>query len=175
MSVWLGGGGSSNGITREVQVDNALPVTHVTKTGGFQTTLNPFDINMYLEYGPISIYNDDRFIQESERTTGQGWLFSLKIDGATIALREGEIVILYAQIENPLEPGKYEQFSCRADYEQRDTVYVPQINNYEYKEDLLTFGTVVRDAANVNAQTIDHPFYLGNGPWLPLNALEWYT
>ena len=130
---------------------------------------------MYLEYGPISIYNDDRFIPEDQRETTQGWFFQPKIDGSTIALQEGEIVIMYVQIEDPTGPNKYEQWSCRADYQQRNTVYVGQIHNYAYGVDLLTFDTVVRDAANVVARTTGNIDYYSNGPWLPMNALEWYT
>ena len=47
-------------IVLQDQGTTATPVTHVTQEGGYQTTLNPYDINMSLSYGPIAIYNDDR-------------------------------------------------------------------------------------------------------------------
>jgi hypothetical protein len=53
---------------------------------------------MSLDYGPISIYNDDRTIPKKERKTFKGWYFSPKIDGATISLYEGELVVMYVQI-----------------------------------------------------------------------------
>ena len=106
----------NNGVSQITQVDNALSVNNVAKNGGFLTTLNPYDINMYLDYGPISIYNDDRTIQEDQRTTSQGWFFQPKIDGATISLYEGEHVVMYVQIENPLQPNNYESWSCNTVY-----------------------------------------------------------
>ena len=40
-----------------------------------ETTLNPYSLSMKLDYGPISIYNDDRTIAESARFTYTGWYF----------------------------------------------------------------------------------------------------
>ena len=64
----------------------------------FETTLNPYDINMYLDYGPIAIYNDDRTLPVSERETFRGWYFQPRIDGATISLFENEEIVMYVQI-----------------------------------------------------------------------------
>ena len=79
---------------------------------------------MYLDYGPIDIFNDDRTIDKKERETFRGWYFQPKIDGATISLYEGEIIVMYVQVENPIVVGEYESWSCSTKYEMKDTVYV---------------------------------------------------
>ena len=58
----------------------------------------PYNINMYMDYGPIDIFNDDRTIDKDERETFRGWYFRPKIDGATISLFEGEIIVMYVQV-----------------------------------------------------------------------------
>ncbi len=53
---------------------------------------------MYLDYGPMAIYNDDRTIAASERETFDGWYFRPRIDGGTISLYEGDVIVMYVQI-----------------------------------------------------------------------------
>ena len=130
---------------------------------------------MYMDYGPISIKDDDRTLLQEERETFRGWYFRPKIDGATISLFKDEIIVMYVQIENPVTPGEYESWSCSTTYEMKDTVYVGQIYNYNYGETKLDNDAVERDTANVADQTNEHPEYTRNGPWMAANALEWYT
>ena len=73
-----------------------VPITYVP--GDFTTTLDPYNLNMQLDYGPISIYNDDRTISKKERKTFKGWYFTPKIEGATISLYEGELIVMYIQV-----------------------------------------------------------------------------
>ena len=40
-----------------------------------RTTIDPYGLNMYLEYGQIIIYNDDRTIKEKDRESHDGWFF----------------------------------------------------------------------------------------------------
>ena len=157
------------------QGSNALPIKYEPGYGDFKTTLDPYNINMYLEYGPISIYNDDRSLSEKERKTFAGWYFSPMIDGATISLFKGEYVVMYVQIQNPYDEGNYESWSCDTVYRQRDTEYVGHIYNYEYGSTLLDNDAVERDSATVADQTIDHPEYMRNGPWIAADSLSWYT
>ena len=84
------------------QGTEAFPVAYAPQSYGLKTTLDPYNINMYLDYGPISVYNDDRTLEASERETFQGWYFRPKIDGATISLFKDEIIVMYVQIENPI-------------------------------------------------------------------------
>jgi len=37
-----------------------MPVYFKQGSEEFTTTLDPYNLNMYLDYGPIKIYNDDR-------------------------------------------------------------------------------------------------------------------
>ena len=60
-----------------------------------QTTIDPYAINMYLEYGQIEIFNDDRTVKASKREVYDGWWFQPKIDGATISLYEGDVIVMY--------------------------------------------------------------------------------
>ena len=152
-----------------------MPILFQDPAIDWTTTLNPYDINMYLDYGPIAIFNDDRTIRENERETYDGWYFTPKIDGATIALFEGEIVVMYVQIENPYEPNEYESWSCAAPYQAKDTLYVGDIYNYNYGETQLRNDAVARDLATVADQTVDHPDYVRNGPWMAANNLKWYS
>ena len=68
-------GGSESGLTNPIQGPgtfqgtDAFPVYHYPGTAELRTTFNPYDINMHLNYGPISIYNDDRTIPAEERET----------------------------------------------------------------------------------------------------------
>ena len=82
---------------------------------------------------------------------------------------------MYVQIQNVFEPNNFESWSCSTVYEQKDTVYVGQIFNYNYGDTLLNNDAVERETANVADQTRDHPEYTRNGPWMAANALEWYT
>ena len=57
----------------------------------------------------------------------------------------------------------------------KDTVYVGHVYNYNYGTTRLNNDAVERDSATVRDQTLGHPEYMRNGPWMPANALEWYT
>ena len=57
----------------------------------------------------------------------------------------------------------------------KDTVYVGQVNNYDYGSTSLSNEAAERDSATPADQTLDHPEYMRNGPWMPANALKWYT
>ena len=104
---------------------------------------------MYLDYGPMSVFNDDRTLEVEERETYRGWYFRPKIDGATISLFKDEIVVMYVQIENPVVAGEYETWSCDTTYEMKDTVYVGQVYNYNYGDMKLNNDAVERDTATV--------------------------
>ncbi len=75
-----------------------MPVYFNPGYGEYKTTLYPYDLNMYLDYGPMAIYNDDRTIAASERETFDGWYFRPRIDGGTISLYEGDVIVMYVQI-----------------------------------------------------------------------------
>ena len=143
--------------------------------GDLSTTLDPYNINMYLDYGPIAVYNDDRTLEPDERETFNGWYFHPKIDGATISLFKDEIIVMYVQIQNPKIEGEFETWSCSTTYEMKDTVYVGEVHNYNYGSTRLNNDAVERDSATVSDQTKNHPEYTRNGPWMAANALEWYT
>ena len=68
------------------QTVNNFPVRFREGLSEFQTTLEPFNIHMYLDYGPINILNDDRTLTETERETHKGWYFRPHIDGATLSM-----------------------------------------------------------------------------------------
>ena len=157
------------------QGTEAFPVAYAPKGYNLRTTLDPYNINMYLEYGPISVYNDDRTLDVDERETFQGWYFRPKIDGATISLFNDEIIVMYVQIENPIAPGEFESWSCSTSYEMKDTVYVGQVYNYNYGTERLNNDAMERDSYTVDEQTRRHPEYTRNGPWFAADALEWYT
>ena len=114
------------------QGTDEFPVMFRPGNEGYKTTLDPYNINMVLNYGPISIYNDDRTLPEEERENFLGWYFQPKIEGATISLFEGEVVVMYVQIQNPdpLYPNEFESWSCSADYQMTNTEYVGQVFNY---------------------------------------------
>ena len=76
---------------------NYVPYTAAEKKK-YQTTLDPFVINMQLEYGRIDVHDDDRTIPESKRQTYPGWYFRPKIDAHTISLFKGDVIIMYVQI-----------------------------------------------------------------------------
>ena len=103
---------------------SSLPVDYVVYAKTPVTTLDPYTLNMYLDYGPVEIYNDDRTIDEADRGTYSGWYFSPKVDGSTISLFEGELIVMYVQIQNPTTPNEFESWSCSARYEMANTVYV---------------------------------------------------
>ena len=63
-----------------------------------ETTLNPYSLNMKLDYGPISIYNDDRTIAESARFTYTGWYFKPILEGYTTSLQKDDQIVMYVQI-----------------------------------------------------------------------------
>ena len=102
---------------------------------------------MHLDYGPIAIYNDDRTLPESERETFRGWYFQPWIDGSTIALFEDEQVVMYVQIDNPLQPTEHESWTCSATFHQDDTTYIGYIYNYAYGSLDLTNAAAERDEA----------------------------
>lgn len=156
------------------QGTKALPVTfHVDEE---RTTLNPYDINMQFEFGPVKVLNDDRGIElEEERQTFDGWFFKPSIDGATISLYEGDIVVMYVQIADPSDPTQFESWSCSADYQMKDTVYVGQVYNYKYGDVSLSNDAVERESATPAKQTLDHIDYVSSGPWMSANSLAWYT
>ena len=175
---WQGLFNTNDGVSAGIfvgQGDSALPIMYFQPTEDEMTTLNPYDINMYLDYGPIEIFNDDRTIREDERETFNGWYFTPKIDGATISLFENEIVVMYVQIENPYEPNEYESWSCASPFQAKNTLYVGEIYNYLYGTTLLSNDAVSRDSATVADQTYDHPEYVRNGPWMAANNLSWYS
>lgn len=90
---------------------------------------------------------------------------------------EGEVVVMYVQIQNP-DPefaNEYESWACSADYQMINTEYVGQVFNYQYGTTLLDNDATERSTYNVKDQTFDHPEYSRNGPWLAGNALQWYT
>ena len=157
-----------------IQGTSYAPVYYRQNTEVFTTTLDPYNLNMYLDYGHMNIFNDDRSIPENERGTFTGWYFRPRIDGATISLYEGDVIVMYVQIENPKTPGEFESWSCSTTYQMRSTVYVGQVNNYEYGQTLLTNDAVERDSYTPAEQTLEHPMYMRNGPWMAANALEWY-
>ena len=157
------------------QGDDALPVMFRPGEYDYQTTLDPYNINMHLNYGPMSIYNDDRTIPEESRQTFTGWYFQPKIEGATISLFEGESIVMYVQIHDPENEGNYESWSCNTDYQMINTEYVGQIYNYNYGNMKLDNDAVERDVQNVRDQTVDHENHTRNGPWMAVNALKWYT
>ena len=76
-------------------------MNYIPEGGNFRTTLDPYNLNMYLDYGPISVFNDDRTIDPNQRETFNGWYFQPRIDGATISLFEGDYIVMYVQIQNP--------------------------------------------------------------------------
>lgn len=131
------------------QGSDEFPVIYAPKNDNLRTTLDPYNINMYLDYGPMSVYNDDRTLEVEERETYRGWYFRPKIDGATISLFKDEIVVMYVQIENPVVPGEYETWSCDTTYEMKDTVFVGQVYNYNYGDMKLNNDAVERDTATV--------------------------
>ena len=158
-----------------IQGSEAFPVNYMPGAEPFQTTLDPYGINMKLDYGPISIYNDDRTITEDLRETSTGWYFMPVIDGATISLYEGEIVVMYVQIQSPFDDNEYESWSCSTTYKQKDSVYVGEVYNYNYGTTKLDNDAVERDSATPAEQTYEHPEYSRAGPWMAANALKWYT
>jgi len=131
------------------QGSEEFPVIYAPKNDSLRTTLDPYNINMYLDYGPMSVFNDDRTLEVEERETYRGWYFRPKIDGATISLFKDEIVVMYVQIENPVVAGEYETWSCDTTYEMKDTVYVGQVYNYNYGDMKLNNDAVERDTATV--------------------------
>lgn len=157
------------------QGSSNLPVYFTPGYGDFQTTIDPYNLNMYLDYGPIDIYNDDRTIAENERETFSGWYLRPRIDGGTISLYEGDVIVMYVQIVNPAAKKEYESWSCSTKYQMKDTVYVGNVFNYSYGKTQLSNEAVERDVATPSDQTINHPEYMRNGPWMPANALRWYT
>lgn len=49
------------------QGTDEFPVFYAPQDNNLRTTLDPYNINMYLDYGPMSVYDDDRTIEPEER------------------------------------------------------------------------------------------------------------
>ena len=163
------------------QGSSYMPVYYIPYTSDereqYRTTLDPYTINMSLEYGRIDIYDDDRSLKESKRKTYPGWYFRPKIDTHTISLFKGDLVVMYIQVQNPDNEAEFESWSCSTSYnmEPGTTVYVGHVHNYHFGELTLNNDAVERDSQTVVGQTTEHPEYSRNGPWKPANALRWYT
>ena len=153
----------------------AFPVYYQPGSEPYATTLDPYAINMRLDYGPISVYNDDRTIPAENRATYTGWYFRPSIEGATISLYEGDVIVMYVQIQNPFAAEEFESWSCSTTFQQKKAVYVGEVYNYSYGSFKLDYDAVERDSANPSDQTTDHPEYMRNGPWFAADALSWYT
>mmetsp|Transcript_34811 Transcript_34811/g.45816 ORF Transcript_34811/g.45816 Transcript_34811/m.45816 type:complete len:100 (-) Transcript_34811:527-826(-) len=89
-----------------------------------KSTLDPYIVNMSLEYGPILVYDDDRTIDEDDRKTHDGWYFRPKIDAHTISLFEGDVIVMYVQLRNPKNKKEFESWSCSMTYEMKNGSYV---------------------------------------------------
>jgi len=57
----------------------------------------------------------------------------------------------------------------------KDSVYVGQVNNYNYGAHSLTNSKAERELWNLEDQTVSHPQYTRNGPWIPASSLDFYT
>ena len=141
------------------QTSNNFPVTFREGIEEYKTTLEPFNINMYLDYGPMSVLNDDRTLSETARETYRAWYFRPHIDGSTISMYDGEVIVMYISVQNPTDENDYETWSCDSEYHMKNTVYVGHIHNYRHGDMSLSNDAVERDSATVVDQTYGHPEY----------------
>ena len=139
-------------VTNVSQGTDVFPVTFSPSdiAWGQRTTLDPYNLDMFLDYGPIDVFNEDITASKKEREDPYtGWYFRPRVSGATISLLEGEVVVMYVQIEDPAERNIYESFSCSAKYEGKNTSYVGGVVNYNYGALDLSNAAVTQDSMNV--------------------------
>jgi hypothetical protein len=143
---------------------------------------DPLDMEMFITYGPMTLYDVDRMIQAEadEVELDQSYYydaywFTLNTRGTTVAMRNGDIVLQYMAIENQSVPGNYEQWSCLGTFVEQTTSFDGSVYNYDYTNKIIDGPTAIANGDNIDFQTIYHPLYNRNGPWTMAASTKYYT
>jgi hypothetical protein len=143
---------------------------------------DPFNMEMFITYGPMTLYDVDRMIQAEadEVELDQSYYydaywFTLNTRGTTVAMRNGDIVLQYMAIENQSVPGNYEQWSCLGTFVEQTTSFDGSVYNYDYTNKIIDGPTAIANGDNIDFQTIYHPLYNRNGPWTMAASTKYYT
>ena len=134
---------------------------------------DPTQLNMQLQYGPITLWDVDQMKQAraDNRELDQAyfynaWWMAMTVVGNSISMRDGDFIIQYMGIMNPDANGeRFEQWSCVNQYSPTNTHVTAQVYNYNYGSTLLTSDEVERNGDNIDYQTFYHPDYTLEGPW----------